>query len=608
MLEAIQIHKYYGIEHVLNDVSVRVDRHDKIGVIGRNGAGKTTLIQILTGVDTDFQGKIVRTEHETVAFVSQFFPNLDISALDYMIEPFLEMRRELNALEETMSVAEGKDLERACTAYGELRSAYDAQKGDDAEQRALTFLESIRLSSCADTSVSVLSGGERNILAMGRALVQRADILILDEPGNHLDMYGLAWLENFIREYQGAVVVVSHNRYLLDRVCSAIIEVEGGKARRYNGNYSAYRLERLRTAVSGELSYKADQKKIAQLETVVARFADIARRTADPSWGRRLRARKTHLEKIKAMATEKPNAPDTSFSVSFTNEVSRASIALKVNGLSCGFGERVLVSDAHLLLQTGERVALVGKNGSGKTTFLNEVLRLAKEQDPRAYIGPSLTVAYCSQHGETLHKEFTIFQECMNAGSKNEDDAYRTLSRFLFPRTALEQKVGNLSGGEMNKLQLAIAVIQKADFLILDEPTNHLDIPSREAIEDALSDFAGTILTVSHDRYFLDRIANRVIEISNGTLTSWDGNFSEFWFAQQHSENVQQPVKKVSEPVSKSSSQSVEERIYALEAEQKETERNMSTLFNSGELMKARTLGRKLERITHEIERLYERL
>lgn len=318
MLEAIQIHKYYGIEHVLNDVSVRVDRHDKIGVIGRNGAGKTTLIQILTGVDTDFQGKIVRTEHETVAFVSQFFPNLDISALDYMIEPFLEMRRKLNALEETMSVAEGKDLERACTAYGELRSAYDAQKGDDAEQRALTFLENIRLSSCADTSVSVLSGGERNILAMGRALVQRADILILDEPGNHLD------------------------------------------------------------------------------------------------------------------------------------------------------------------------------------------------------------------------------------------------------------------------------------------------IPSREAIEDALSDFAGTILTVSHDRYFLDRIANRVIEISNGILTSWDGNFSEFWFAQQHSENVQQPVKKVSEPVSKSSSQSVEERIYALEAEQKDTERNMSTLFNSGELMKARTLGQKLERITHEIERLYE--
>ena len=631
MIEAINIHKHYGVEAVLSGADVRIVPGEKVGMVGRNGAGKTTLVRILTGEDGDYSGTVRRGVHETLACVPQHFPVRELTAIEFMVEPVAEQRRALAALEEEMAGVEGRELERVLEAYGDLRTSYDAGPGDEAESRALGYLESLGLADSAETPLAALSGGERNILALGRALLSRPDVLVLDEPGNHLDMWGLAWLEQFVREYPGAVIVISHNRYLLDRICSRIIEIDGGKTRSFTGNYSAYRIEKLRSAVSGEMAFRADEKKIEQLEAVVKKFADIARRTADPAWGRRLRARRTHLEKTKEAAREKPKNPVESFSVSFETDASRANLALKVGGLSCAFGERVLFSNVSLTIHTGERVALVGANGSGKSTFLREVLRLHEAQDPSVFVGPSMTVAYCSQHAEGLDRTATILDVCIDAGAKTLEDARKALAPFLFPREALEQKIGSLSGGELNRLQLALAGIRKANFLILDEPTNHLDIPACEAIEEALLDFAGTILVVSHDRYFLDRIATRVLEIDSGTITSWDGNFSEFWF-ERYGTDVSRPIRTAgggrqnrggdargvkahsggvkAGGVKAGGTQAagasfVEQRIINLEAEQRELESRMAAAYSEGDLARARTLGTKLDRTRREVERLY---
>lgn len=632
MIEAVQIQKYYGIEPVLTDVNLMIGPGEKIGIVGRNGAGKTTLVNILTGEDADFKGTRRLTEHETIAYVRQSFAESGCTALEYMIADAAQQRLRLQELEESMASADGKKLERILEEYGELRAAYDAGNGDDAESRALAFLANISLEDRAYTPVELLSGGERNVLAMGRALLARPDVLFLDEPGNHLDAWGLAWLEDFIRSYPGAVVVISHNRYLMDRVCTRIVEIENGKASSYTGNYSAYRIERLRNAVSGEMAWRADQKKIERLEALVKRFEEIARRTADPAWGKRLHARRTHLEKTKENSAEKPVNPVSSFAVEFGAEASRADIALKVSGVTCGFGNRVLFADANFIIRTGERVALVGPNGSGKTTFIREILRRSGEGDRSVLIGPSLTVAYCSQHGETLDPESTVVDAFYRSGAKTLDEAWKTLSRFLFGRDSLEQKIGSLSGGELNRLQLALAMFRKADFLILDEPTNHLDIAACEAVEDALSDFAGTILAVSHDRYFLDRIATAVLEIDNQAITGWDGNFSEFWYARYGTSIHFAPGKKRpddrrtpdagkaagtgktggdtkatgKQKAAPAQSAEIERRIVALEDEKRMTEKAMGDAYSAGSLAKARDLGAKLSRLAREIERLYD--
>ena len=636
MIEITQLKKDFGGTVVLDGVSARFGQNEKIGLIGRNGAGKTTLLRILTGEDHDFSGKVARSGGVRLEYVPQSFPAFEGTALDYIVAPYRATRDALRTLEDAMETATGNELEKVLARYGHLRSEYDASDGDTAEERAEKYLETIGLADRGDVDVASLSGGEKNVLALARALVSHPDFLILDEPGNHLDVWGLAWLERFIRDYPGTVLVVSHNRYLLDRAVSRVVEIERGKAIEFTGNYSAYRMERLRRTVAGEMAWRADQKKIERLEEVVKRFEAIARVNPDPGWGRRLRARRTHLEKTKESAAERPVNPDSSFAVSFDAERSRADIALKVTEFSCGFGERVLLAEVSLLIEPGERVALVGANGTGKTTFLNAVMRSLAEDSSRIRVGPSMKVAYCSQHGDGLDRDATILSACVDSGSRNADDAWKVLSRFLFTREALDQRIGALSGGELNRLQLAIAVIARANFLILDEPTNHLDIAACEAVEDALLDFAGTVLVVSHDRYFLDRVATRVVEIDDGDFVEYDGNFSEFWYRKYGTRGDSRFMRRSSGSGTARESRSrsiarakdatrprdssgttgascgqnkaaeIERRIIELEAEREILERRMVDAYSAGNLDAAKGIGSRLADNAKVIARLYD--
>jgi len=630
MIDIVQLKKDFAGTVILDGISASFESDEKIGLIGRNGAGKTTLLRILTGADTDYSGKVALSGGVRVGYVPQYFPAFDGTALEFLAAPFVETRELFASLEEAMGKAEGKELSRILDRYAALRERYDAAGGDEAEDRGRRYLDGLGLGDREDVPVSVLSGGEKNVLSLAHALLEHPDFLILDEPGNHLDIWGLSWLEGFIREYPGTVLLVSHNRYLLDRTVSRIVELERGSVFAWSGNYSAYRMERLRRTVSGEMAFRADRKKIERLEELVKRFEQIARSNPDPAWGRRLRARRTHLEKTREGAAEKPVDPDSSFAVSFDAGGSRASIALKVEGFSCGFGEKKLLEDVSLLVETGERVALVGPNGCGKTTFLDAVIREGTSDGRVIRIGPSMKTAYCSQHGGGLDRGADLLAECIRAGALNFDESWKVLSRFLFGRDDLYRTVGTLSGGELNRLQLALAVIAKANFLILDEPTNHLDIPACEAVEDALADFAGTILVVSHDRYFLDRIATRVVEIDERGFVEWDGNFSEYWF-RRYGKQVRSPFgdpsgaknrgvsmetrnkqivssKKTASAnsVSGNAGDDIERRIVALEEERGKIERSMNEAYSAGDLKKARDLGSRLAETAKRLERLYE--
>ena len=343
-------------------------------------------------------------------------------------------------------------------------------------------------------AVGTLSGGERNVLSLARAVLLRPDLLVLDEPGNHLDFDGLARLETFLEEFDGAVLVVSHNRWLLDRVVTRILELQGTRLTEWDGNYSQYRLTRLRRLVAQQADYAANQKRLAALEALVQRFAQIARNNADPAWGKRLHARKTQLARAKSQAVERPVLPTARISISGSNEATRADIALSVRGYSRGFGDRVLFRDAALTVACGERVGLVGPNGSGKTTFLRDVVETAAWESRTLRIGPSLRVGYCAQHQEVFDPSRSIMEEFLSLGALNRKEVFAAVARFLFGWDDLDKRIADLSGGERNRLQLARIILLKANFLILDEPTNHMDIASREAIEESLTEFTGTVL------------------------------------------------------------------------------------------------------------------
>jgi len=555
LMECHDVAMDYAGEAVLRRASFAIAEGEKLGVVGPNGAGKSTLCRLLLGEEEPTGGRIVRARVLRTAYVAQERDrsgnhaesahetgictpdrqsdlSLDVADHDlrsYLMADVLALRSQLRGAEEALASVEPDELQAALASYQRIRDEYDAVNGDDAEISADRLLSTFGLTYAADTPLTRISGGERNILDLGRALMQRPDLLVLDEPGNHLDFAGLAWLEEFLRSFRGAVLIVSHNRYLLDRVVDGVIEIEHGQTTRYAGGYSEYQAEKLQKAVAAGARHQAAQKKLARLEALVERFAQIAKAHPDPSWGRRLRARRTQLEKAKASAEPAPALERKAPEISFNARAGRARIALDIREHTVRRGGVTLLRRASLFMEVGERVGLVGPNGSGKTSLLSDIVGDGCWDHPTLRVGPSQTVAYCAQHQEMFRPDATVLEEMERLRPMPRGEAARILERYLFRDRDLDTRIRDLSGGERNRLQLARASLLGADFLVLDEPTNHLDIPAREAVEDALCEFAGTILVVSHDRYLLDAVVDRVVELRDLGLQTYPGGFTEFW-------------------------------------------------------------------------------
>jgi len=618
LLASLQnVTKLYGAQSVLQGCSFQVSSGQKLGLIGPNGCGKTTILRILLGTEEPTDGIAILSNGVSVGYVPQHVDyNEDETVMECVLGEHRSLTTALREHEEQMAKASGDELQKALRAYQRARDAYDHAGGDDFPRRSQAMLDALGLAGRKDQKISSLSGGEKNVLSMTKALLAEPDLLILDEPANHLDYTGVAWLEAFLSRFKGAVLIVSHNRYLLDRVVKGILHLEGGSIRYYDGNYSTYRATRLRQLLAQQADYVANQKRLAQLEQLVQRFANIARTRSDPTWGKRLKARRSQLEREKAQAVEKPTINESAIRASFSTERTHGNIALQLRDYSKAFGSLSLLEGAEFDMSCGERVALVGPNGCGKTSLLRDVIEHGAWENSTIRVGPSLQIGYCSQEQEILSSDKSIYDEIMSLPGMSRGLARGLLARFLFYDDDLKKKASDLSGGERNRLQLARLMYLKPNFLILDEPTNHLDILAREAIEEALTDFKGTLLVVSHDRYFLDKVVDRVVEVKDRKLISYSGNFSEYWFAKQAAmprvtgrigkraktrERAKVP-RKTKVDVAK-----LEESISRVEREKVNLEQRVAAAFANSDYREGRQASKQLEHLQAELDALYEK-
>ena len=604
MLSLHQVSKHFADQDVLREVSMQINPGDKVGLIGANGAGKSTLLHLLRGVERPSAGRVVADPELNIGFVAQ---QLDVAATvqvrDYLLGEVAAAERALRAAEHTLTGASEERMAAALRRYQAARDRYDALNGDQAAWQAERALERVGLAGAASKAVGLLSGGERNLLSLARALLREPGLLVLDEPGNHLDYAGLEWLEEMLAGFPGAVLLVSHNRRLLDRTVTRILELTGGRIREYGGNYTEYRLARLQALVAQRADYVAAQKRIAQLTALVDRLATVASVRSDKAYGRRLRARRTQLAREESQAVARPELREERVSLVLPQDRSRANVALQVIGYQRRFGDRVLFRDARLEISCGERVALVGPNGSGKSTLLRDIVAHGAWEHPVLRVGPSLTVGYCAQNQDTFAAEQTILDAFVDLGLGNRREVLGALRGYLFTWDDLDKRIGVLSGGERNRLQIAAAVQRRANFLILDEPTNHMDIPSCEAIEDALLAFTGTVLLVSHDRYLLDSIATAVVEVRDQGLHRFAGGFSEFWAERKRRRVEARGAESRHRQVPE---EPLEARIERLESEKIALERQVTRALQSGDRTLERRHAARLRRVVRQVERLYE--
>jgi ATP-binding cassette, subfamily F, member 3 len=608
-----KLSKHYGTRNILDGIDLELNKNGKYGLIGPNGSGKTTLIRIIVGLEEADQGRCNTGREVRLGYVPQQFEIGEMKTVnEFLLEEHDRFQAELSGLEERIGTVNGQPLERLLASYQEKRDAFEAFGGSLIPDRCGKLLHASGLGLSGEEMLEGLSGGEKNMLSLLKAVMLKPDFLVLDEPGNHLDYKGLDWLERFLAEFNGGVLLVSHNRYLLDRVCTRILKLENGRIREYAGNYSEYRIADLKEAVSAQAYSATYQKKIDRVTELVSQFRERARNTADPAWGQRLKAMKKRLERVTENAPDKPELSLEKIRASFNSLSTRSDIALRIRGYSKSFGDRVLFKDADLEILTGEKVALLGPNGSGKTTLIRDIVACGNPDNPGMRIGPGFRVGYCAQLAETLNPESTIEEEFGLLGLTS-DRTFALLSRFLFSWHDLGKKTGNLSGGEKNRLQLARLIHLASNFLILDEPTNHLDIPAKEAIEDAIAEFPGTVLVVSHDRYFLDRIAGRVVEISEGRLVSHAGNYSDYW--EKNGRSVSRSTgkltdrgkerRKVPKSRQETGSRTIELRIDGLEREKQELENLVLDAYEKKNHERGKSLSIKLSGTEKMLARLY---
>lgn len=528
ILSCQNISKAFVENQVLKNVSFHIEDHEKAAIVGINGAGKTTLLRIIVGEMTPDDGQVVLAKDKTLGYLAQ---NSTVDTSHTIYEELLSVKADLLRLEEkirecenNMKHADGDALEDLMKQYTSLTHAFETGGGYLYRSELVGVLKGLGFTEDEFSKpVATLSGGQKTRVALGRLLLQNPDLIILDEPTNHLDMNSIAWLETYLLNYKGAVLIVSHDRYFLDRIAGKVIEIDQSKATTFMGNYSDYAVKKEQLRVAAWNAYMNQQREIKHQEEVIEKLKSFNREKSI----KRAESREKMLDKIEVI--EKPSEVRTDMKLTLTPRILSGNDVLTVEHLSKSFDSHKLFTDVNFEIKRGEHVAIIGDNGSGKTTLLKILNGLVPADQGTFRLGSNVEIGYYDQEHHVLHSEKTLFEEISDDYPYlNNTQIRNVLAAFLFTGEDVFKRISDLSGGERGRVSLAKLVLSNANFLILDEPTNHLDIMSKEILEDALNGYEGTILYVSHDRYFINRTAHRILDLTEGQFISYVGNYDYY--------------------------------------------------------------------------------
>ena len=528
VLACNNISKSFGIDEIIKNASFNIEEREKAAIVGINGAGKTTLLRIIMGEYQADSGEVIIAKDRTIGYLAQHQrlsgDNTIYDELLSVKKDIIELEQKIRRLELEMHSKEGVELEAVMEAYSKSTHQFELQNGYAYKSEVVGVLKGLGFDeSDFEKKMNTLSGGQKTRVALGRLLLSKPDIIMLDEPTNHLDMNSIAWLENYLVNYDGSVIIVAHDRYFLDKVVTKVIEVERGTVSVFSGNYSDYAAKKKQLMDAKLKEYYNQQRDIKHQEEVIAKLKSFNREKSI----KRAESREKLLDKIEVI--DKPITEQETMHFKLEPAKESGNDVLSVEGLSKAFGGNRLFDNVSFEIKKGEKVALIGNNGTGKTTILKIINHIIDADAGKLKLGANVEIGYYDQEHNVLHMDKTAFDEIGDAYPDMTNTQIRNmLACFLFTGDDVFKKISDLSGGERGRVSLAKLMLSNANFLILDEPTNHLDIMSKEILESALNRYTGTVLYVSHDRYFINKTASRIMELSANTVTNYIGNYDYY--------------------------------------------------------------------------------
>ncbi|MFT4105406.1 MAG: ABC-F family ATP-binding cassette domain-containing protein [Lacrimispora sp.] len=629
ILSCSNISKAFGSNQVIKHASFHIEDHEKAAIVGINGAGKSTLLKIIIGELPQDEGEVVISKGKTIGYLSQ---HQDLSGERTVYEevlevkrPVMEMEAKLRQLELDMKHVSGEELDSMLSSYSRLNHEFELINGYAYQSEVTGVLKGLGFTEEEfKKPVSALSGGQKTRVSLGKLLLTKPDIILLDEPTNHLDMESIAWLEGYLINYDGSVIIVAHDRYFLDRVVTKIVELDNGLMAVYQGNYTAYSEKRAMIREAKMKAYLNQQQEIKHQEEVIAKLKSFNREKSI----KRAESREKMLDKIEVL--DRPAEVNDEMRIRLEPDIISGNDVLTVKGLKKAFGQNLLFENIGFEIKRGERIAIIGANGTGKTTILKILNNLQTADEGEIILGSKVHIGYYDQEHQVLHMEKTLFDELQDTyPTMNNTQIRNILAAFLFTGDDVFKRVKDLSGGERGRVSLAKLMLSEANFLILDEPTNHLDITSKEILEDALTNYTGTVIYVSHDRYFINKTATRILDLTNQTLVNYIGNYDYYLEKRElmtglyaaPSPSEEAPVQEVSETKLDWKTQKEEQaRLRKRQNELKKTEDEIHLLESRGmeideilgkeevftDVSKLMELSREKGDIEQKLEELYE--
>lgn len=531
-IELNNINKNYGLNNILNGFNLEVKTGERIALIGQNGSGKSTVLQIIAKQESADEGIVNIRKGATIGWLKQIYQNEkeDILVKDFLYNSFrklLDMENKLKKLEILMQKSKDNELQKIINEYGKIQEEYISKGGYEIQEKYNKICSKFHINSnMQKQTYNNLSGGEKTKINLAKLLLNEPEILLLDEPTNHLDIESLEFLENLIKTYKGTVLIVSHDRYFLDKVITKTILLENGKEKVYFGNYSYFVKEDERRTLAEFENYKNQQKQIEKMKESIEKLRKFGELAKNEMFFKRAKSIEKRLEKMEIL--DKVSLDKKSINLDFNLENRSGRDVLKIENLNKKYNNKIIFENANATLSYGEKVALIGNNGSGKSTLINLIMNKDNYDSGRLELGASLKVGYIPQNIIFDNENQTILDYFLEESNFSETQARNKLARYGFRQNEVFKKIGKLSGGEKVKIILIKLIQKDINFLILDEPTNHIDIDTREILEDALKEYKGTVLFVSHDRFFINKLANRILSIEDFKIKSYYGNYDNY--------------------------------------------------------------------------------